>query len=226
MTDIGDSQYSPGAVKVDIGRANIIALVLAILIFGGLVWAGVYAAINNQDTRERIIGAVFAVFFAIPFLLVLRGARRVMKPSGLVFDARGIHYWQGTSTTMVAWEEIAAVGIGYEQPPSMPSLPASLEDAVKGYVQDKVKDALKVDGKRRIAVEIFPFLPERVDGYPALARFKRTYQAPAAGLPSVRWRMPLPPVYGVAHSITRGAQTFQPQRWLGWFARPWGTPVK
>jgi hypothetical protein len=223
VTDTVDSQLSPGAVKVDIGRANIIAIGLAIVLFMGLIAAGVYAAIYNEARIERFIGGGFAVLFAIPFVLVLANLRRVLTPSQVVFDGQGIHHWQGTSTTLLAWSEVAAVGIGYEIPPSFPKPPASLADAAAGFVGDKIKESLKMDGRRRVALEIFPVSPERVDGYPAMARFKRSYLAPAEGLPTVRWRIPLPPVYGVVGGITRGMQAHQPQRWLGDFARPWGT---
>jgi hypothetical protein len=215
------ARLSADSVKVDIGRASIIAIVMAVVVLGGLAAAGVYAALDTQDSKERVIGFGVAVLFATPLVLMLVVLPKLLQPRGLVFDADGVRYWRGSTWLLLAWHEVAAVGIGYEQPPDLPSLNLSLEDAVKGYVTDKLKDAMKIDGKRRIAVEIFPADPQAVQRHPILARYRREQQPPVAGLPSVRWRLPLPPVLGVARSVERGMQTFQQQRWLGWFARTW-----
>jgi hypothetical protein len=103
----------------------------------------------------------------------------------------------------------------------VPSLPLSVQDALKDYVADKIKDAVKLDNKRRVALEIFPVDPAAVERHTLLTRYRREQQPPATGLPGVRWRLVLPPVMGVARGVERGVRTFQAQRWLGWFARPW-----
>jgi hypothetical protein len=109
------------------------------------------------------------------------------------------------------------VGIGYEQPPSLPAL------TVEDYLKEKIADAVKLDGKRRFAVEIFPAHPGVVDRYPMMQKYRREQPAPFAGLPAVRWRLVIPPMAGAAHDIGAGVQAFQPKLWLGWFARPWGS---
>ena len=208
-------------MTVDIGRASVVAIVMAAVLLGGLAAGGVYAALDTQDMKVRVIGFSVAVLFATPLGVMLVVLPKLFQPRGLVFDSDGVRYWRGNTWLLLAWHEVAAVGIGYEQPPELPSLSLSLEDAVKGYVTDKLKDALKIDGKRRIAVEIFPTDPHAVQRHPILARYRREQQPPVAGLSPVRWRLPLPPVLGVARSVERGMRTFQQHRWLGWFARPW-----
>jgi hypothetical protein len=217
----GGAGLSADSVTVDIGRASILAIVMAVVVLGGLAAAGLYAALDTRDSTERAIGFGVAILFASPVVLMLAVLPKLRRPRGLAFDRDGVHYWQGSTSLLLAWHEVAAIGIGYEQPPELPSLSLSLEDAVKGYVADKLKDALKIDGKRRVAVEIFPADPQAVQRYPILARYRREQQPPAAGLSPVRWRLPLPPVLGVARGVERGMRSFQQQRWLGWFARPW-----
>jgi hypothetical protein len=52
-------------------------------------------------------------------LLLLVRLPSVLKPSGLAFDPAGIHYWRGTDRVLLVWAELAAVGIGYEEPPDV-----------------------------------------------------------------------------------------------------------
>jgi hypothetical protein len=209
------------SVRVDIGRASIVAVIVAVLLLGGLGVAGVYAAIDTTDAAVRVIGAVIGGLFLLLLLGFLLAIPRLVRRRGLEFDPSGVHFWYGDERVSLAWPEIAAIGIGYEQPPNVPSLPLTVQDAIKDYVADKLKDAVKLDGKRSIAAEIFPVDPSTMDRYPILARYRREQPPPAAGLPPVRWRLPLPPVVGVARGIERGVRTFQGPRWLGWFARPW-----
>jgi hypothetical protein len=212
---------STGSIKVDIGRASAVAVVMAVLVFAALGAGGVYAALDSAETGVRVIGYVIAGLSGLMLLAFVTAIPRLLKRRGLEFDGQGVHFWYGQERLVLPWPEVAAVGIGYEQPPGTPSLPLSVQDAIKDYVADKVKDAVKLDGKRSIAVEIFPADPAAAARHPILARYRREQPAPAAGLPGVRWRLPLPPVVGVARGVERGVRTFQEQRWLGWFARPW-----
>jgi hypothetical protein len=178
MTGSGPAE----SIKVDIGRASAVAVVMAVLVFAALGAGGLYAALDSAETGVRVIGYVIAGL------------------SGLL---------------------LLAFVTAIEQPPDLPSLPLSVQGAIRDYVGDKIKSAVKLDGKRSIAVEIFPVDPAAAARHAILTRYRREQPAPAAGLPPVRWRLPLPPVVGVARGVERGVRTFQEQRWLGWFARPW-----
>lgn len=208
-------------MKVDIGRAGIVAILAGLVLVTVMIAGFVYAAVDSDDAAVTIVGYCFAAIFGILWAMIVVRLPVLLQRRGLVFDERGVHYWHGESWSVLAWEDVAAVGIGYEQPPDLPKIPTSIEGAIKDVLEDRIKDVLKLDGKRRVAVEIFPVTLESMQGHTALARYRREYPAPLEGLPSVRWRIALPPVIGVARGIGRGVESFQPQRWLGWFARPW-----
>ena len=91
-----------------------------------------------------------------------------------------------------------------------------IEDAIS----DKLADAV-IDRRRRLAVEIFPIDPAAVAEQAILARYRREGPAPRPGLPQVRWRVPMAPFGRLAARLEEGVKTFQPARWIGWFARPW-----
>jgi hypothetical protein len=209
------------SIKVDIGRASAVAVVMAVLVFAALGAGGVYAAVDSQETGVRVIGYVIAGLCGLLLLAFVTAIPRLLKRRGLEFDGHGVHFWYGQERVLLPWSEVAAVGIGYEQPPDLPTLPLSVQGAVQDYLGGKIKEAVKLDGKRSVAVEIFPVDPAATTRHPILAGYRREQPAPAAGLPAQRWRLPLPPVVGVARGVERGVRTFQEQRWLGWFARPW-----
>jgi hypothetical protein len=210
-------------VKVDLKRASVITILIGAVLFALLAAGGVYAALDAPDRATRIVGFCVAGLFTLPLVMMAFALKRLLQPRGLHFDERGIHYWQGESSLLLPWDEVAAVGIGYEQPPNLPSIPSSIEDAVAGFVKEKIKEAVKLDDKRRFAVEIFPVDAAFADRYPLIARYRREQQPPAAGLPALRWRLLIPPLAGAARDIGRGVQTYRPQLWIGWFARPWGS---
>ncbi len=213
--------FSSTAVKVDIGRASIFAVILAVVLFALLTAGSVYAALDTQETMVTVVGFFFAAFFGLILLLSLLVLPKAFQPRGFVFDADGIHHWQGTMWTLIPWHQVAAVGIGYDQPPEVPSLPLSIEDAVKSFVVDKAKGAMRLDSKRRFGMEIFPVSPEVLSQYPVLARYRKELHAPAAGLAPLRWRFPLPPVLGTVAQVEKAAQAHGGQLWIGWYARPW-----
>jgi hypothetical protein len=111
---------------------------------------------------------------------------------------------------LLGWDEVAGVGIGYEQPPEIPTLRPGK------YLADKL-----LDQRRHIAAEVFPRDPQVVGRHPILLPYRREQDPPSAGLPAVRWRFPLPPMARLTAHVERGVETFQRERWLGWFARPW-----
>ncbi len=222
MTNVnGVPQLGAEAVKVNFGRASAFAAILTLVLLGLFVTGFVYAAVQATDTATAAIGSVFAALFSIPLLMVSVGLRSFFQPRGLAFDTQGVHYWHGNTWGLLPWQEIAAVGIGYEQPPKTPSVPTSVEGAVSDFVADKVKDAIKLDDKRKVALEIYPTNPQSGKHHPGLIRYWREYPAPIPGLAPARWRLPLPPVVVVAHGVSKGVKTFQPHLWIGWFTRPW-----
>jgi hypothetical protein len=212
---VDDGRLGAGAVKVDIGRGSRIVILIGVPLGALLSACSVYAALDARDRATAVIGYSFAAFFAVPVLISLAGLRRLLRPRGLAFDGRGVHYWEGGSWTLLGWEDIAAVGIGYEQPPEW--MPLRLGQRLG----NEMLDALKIERRRRIAVEIFPAHLGAIDRHPRLTRFRREQQAPDAKLSPVRWRFPLPPAPGLAARVGQGVEAFQPARWLGWFARPW-----
>jgi len=88
--------FSSAAIKVDIGRASIFAVVLAVVLFGLLTAGSVYAALDTQETMVTVIGLFFAAFFGLMLLMSLLVLPKAFQPRGFVFDADGIHHWQGT----------------------------------------------------------------------------------------------------------------------------------
>ncbi len=201
------------AVLVDIGRGSVRALALGLPLLATLSGLAFYATLG-ADTGTKIIGYFFALFFAAPVLIALSALPKLTANRGLAFDARGVRYWQGKSETLIKWQDIAAIGIGYEQPPELPAL--FIEDAIKSKILDQI-----VDKRRRLAVEIFPTSDAVMQGRPLLARYRFEQAPPAPGLAQVRWRLPLPPLSRLAADVAKGMETFQSSRWLGWFARPW-----
>jgi hypothetical protein len=216
----GYQRFTPGAVTVDIGRGNKFAAITGAVVFALLVAAAMYAAVTAEEITVLVVGIFFAVLFAIPTVILIVNYRFLTQPRGLVFDARGVHAWHGSHWTAIPWQEIAAVGIGYEEPPKKPEVHLSVQDAIGAKLGDAVKGALKVDDKRAIAVEIFPVYAQTLARYPALARYRREEVPPAPGLVTSRWRLPLPPAPGLTKPVEQGVRTFGPQRWLGWFERP------
>jgi hypothetical protein len=108
---------------------------------------------------------------------------------------------------MVRWDEISATAIGFESPPHIPSV------SIEGVVKDAILDSLIKD-RRRMALEIFPIDPAVMAAHGLLAEY-RVDDA------SVHWRIPLIQVPGVVKTAARAAQAFQPDRWRGYFQRPW-----
>jgi hypothetical protein len=216
------NRLEPDSIRVNLRGASVSSLVMSIFAFGALTAGCVYAAVDAQDTGTRVIGIVFAVLFSIPVWLVgLLLANGILQPNGIAFDSRGVHYWRGNSAGLVAWEDIAAVGVGYEQPPHLPNIPTSIDGAIKDFLADKIKDTVRLKDLRKVALEIYPRTEEISSQHPDLTRYWRPYPAQFEGLLPVRWRLPLPPLTGVARTVSRALRTYQPARSVGWFKRPW-----
>jgi hypothetical protein len=222
VTEFPSNPLEPAAVRVNLRAARVGSLVLTVLLCGGLTAAAIYGAVDADDTATRVIAIVIAVGFSIPlWMVVLLLANGVLAPSGIAFDSRGLHYWRGSASSFLSWPEVAGIGIGFETPPSTPSVATSVEDVIKGYLEDKIKDAVKLRDLRKVALEIYPVDTGLAERHPELSRYWREYPSQFPPLPSARWRLPLPPMTGVARTVTRAINTHQPQRSLGWFKRPW-----
>jgi hypothetical protein len=216
VTDLAiDTRFGSGAIKVDLGRGSAIAIAIGVPLLALTEFGFVYVVIDTDDTGTKIVGLVFAAIFGLLLLFVLMMLPHVWKPRGLAFNERGVHYWERDTSNFLGWESIAAIGIGYEQPPELPVI--SLED----FVGNKIKEGLKIDHKRALGVEIFPADPSVLDKQPLLVRYRREQEPPSPNLPAARWRIPLPPAPGLVAKVKQGVETHQPARWLGFFKRPW-----
>jgi hypothetical protein len=206
---------------INLGRSRALSLLLAVALLGLLVTGAVYVAVDpaTADAATRWIGVGFAVVFGIPWLLLLLALPRLLKPSRLVLDERGVSYRFGRESTLVEWTEIAAIGIAFELPPDVPSI--DLSGIATQLIMDEV---LKANNSRNVALEIFPASLESLDRHPVLAGFRKEHQPPRAGLSSVRWRMPMP-MLRTAKQISTAAQALAGPSWLGWFQRPWGGSI-
>jgi hypothetical protein len=213
--------FSPGAIRVNIGRPKGVAIVLILPLIAALSAACFYAAFTDPDRDVNWVGVGFGSAFALLLLAMVIRLPRVLKPHGLVFDVPGLHYWHGTTWGFLPWTQVAAVGVGYSEPPKVGS---SMRDAAVGRASDGIMKASRMDTKRRSAVEIFPAHPQLLELHPALASYRRDEAPPAAGLAPTRWRITLPLTIGAERAIVQGMTRFAPQRWLGVFCRPW-TPL-
>lgn len=214
MNDLARNALAPAPLRIDIRRGSIVAFLVGTPLLIALTAALVYSVIDANDRPTALIGTVFTVLSGGLLLFVLLAIPKALVPRGLVFDERGVRYWRGASWAFLPWESLTAIGIGYEQPPDLPTL--SLAD----YVREKMVNAT-IDPKRRIALEIFPVDPRFLEQQKLLLHFRKEGPPPAPGLSAARWRVPLPPFSGLAMKVGQAVQTFQPGRWIGWFARPW-----
>jgi hypothetical protein len=217
---VGGAPLQPDAVVLDLGRASRRSIVVAVVLLALLTAGGVYAAADTDDHATRVVGIVIATFFGGALWSALRVFRVMAQARTVAFDRSGVHYGQGGGWTTLPWDRLAAVGVGYELPPSQPNVATSVDAAISGFVLDKVTEATKID-RRSVALELYPRDPADVDRHRALARYRKEGAGPRPDLPPVRWRLLLPPVGSGVGTIERGVTTFAPHVWLGWFQRPW-----
>jgi hypothetical protein len=222
---MGYGQAAPPPVRVGLGRSNAVVTfcVLGFLLL--VVGTAAKGAVTSTGSA-RVLGAGIALVFAVPLVMMLRALPKFLGRRYVALDAIGLRIEHGKEQVVVPWSEVYAVGLGYEQAPAEKQrLPTSVDDlkgVVKDYTVDKVSEALHVSGKRRIVLEIMPARPDdAAQRYPKLKPYWKHQPPPFAGLPPQQWSFPLPPVVSIAHEIERGVRTFQPQRWLGWYPRPW-----
>jgi hypothetical protein len=234
LTSAAMTELTPVAgadpVKVGLGRSNI-SVTAALLVFLGLfVFFGTQGALTATDASSRVVSSIIAVAFAIPLIMLLRNLKVFLSPRYVIVDGNGVAIQSGKQTVMVPWPEVRAVGIAYEiadpEPTTIPHSVDGLKDQVKDYLADRAMEALQVSGQRRLVLEIYPAGPNLASGVPKLKPYWKALPPPVAGLPDMALRYPLPPVVSIAQQIAAGLGQRAPQRWLGWYPRPWNGAKK
>ena len=219
---------SAESIRVGLGRSNVV-LALGMLVFlGGFSLVALLTSVPDYPVGI-VLGAIFgvlAVYWAIKLPLFLR-------PRSFEFALDGFRFWHGGENIYVPWADVLAVGIGFEAKPEEKAklkVYASVEDAAKEKVaeilHERADEALQISGKRRLGLEIYPRSLEAFARYPRLKPYVKRLVPPEAYLPSDAWRLPLPPVMTIAQEAGRGARTFLPAGWLGWYAREWDEPAR
>lgn len=196
--------WDSDAVVVDLRPGRVRALWLTAGIFIGL--AGLFAAIgitNWHDPGVAAVAGVFLLLCLLPIRWTLRLRRAMSEPGGFAFGPSGLRYWEGAESGLLAWEEVAALGIGYEVAP------------MRGIVRRLLRD------KQRVAFEVFAVDPADLRRTPALQRYLVTQPAPWPEVAAEHLRVPLPPFARLPAKLTRAARGAAPQLWRGWFRRPW-----
>jgi hypothetical protein len=212
-------------VKVGLGRSNISVTVLLLGFLVAIVWFAGHGAWTSTDSSARFLGFAIAAGFAIPLVMLLRHLPRFVSPRYVIVDEAGLAIQHGKEKVLVPWQDVYAVGIGYEVAEEEATKIAhsfdDLKDEVSEYLSSKAMEALQVSPNRRLVLEIFPVQPDASVRFPRLKPYWKALPPPAAGLPEFAWRFPLPPVVSIARQIAVGLAQRVPQRWLGWFPRPW-----
>jgi hypothetical protein len=218
-----------GSIRVGLGRSNVVLVIGMILFLGTISFVSIRGSLRDPSAPLGFyIGGLFGL--VLLFLLVKIGP--LVRPRAYEFGPDGLRFWHGSDNVFIPWGDIIAIGVGYEaKPQEKPALkiPGSIEevvtDRVKDFLNDKAQEALQISGKRRIGIEVYPVTAELFGKYPRLRPYVTRLRPVEPSLPSDVWRLPLPPVMSIAQEAGRGAQTYAPARWLGWYARPWNEPT-
>lgn len=199
---------------------------LAVLAFlGWITWAGLHGAWTSTEKSAQILGYAIGGFFGVLLAVWLWRLPLFLSPRYVILDAVGLSIRHGKEQITVPWQELVAVGIGYEIAPEERAKltdylsPDAAKDRLKTVLTEQAEEALQVSGKRKLSLEIYPAYPEAVDRYPRLKPYWKPSQPPRQGLPPWQWHFPLPPVMSIARAIGMGAYTVRPERWLGWYPR-------
>lgn len=216
-----------GSIRVGLGRSNLTVVAAMILFLSGITAVSVYGSIKDPSAP---LGFYIGGLFGLVLVYFLVKVRVFLRPRAFEFAPDGFRFWHGDDSEYLPWNEVAAIGVGYEAKPGDPApalrVPGSVQDEIKDrvhrYATDQAMELLHVSDKRRLAMEIYPVAPELLDRHPRLKPYLKRLSPP--GSPSSQssaWRLPLPPVIAIAQQAGRGAETFAPTRWLGWYARRW-----
>lgn len=217
----GEPSFSPEAHRLDLGKTNLVALVVGFVLTGLLTWGCVSVVLDPAQGAARWVGLGFGVFFGALAVLFVVGFRRAVRPRGFVIDVTGIWFWDGPAWDCVPWEAVGRAGISFEQPPGVPSI--TVEDAVKDWAADKAMGALRMTNRRRTALEVTPADAAWADRFPRLAKYRKPDPQPVPGLPPVRWYVPVVAGYRSWDQLIAAGARCGGDRWAGFFQRPWGS---
>lgn len=194
------------AVLVRYGDRRHLAFVLAgVLVFGVLTALGVnaFATGDFDSAAGTVIGGAVTGFFALGLVFcvlaaVLFPVRRHRLP-GVAVDGAGIWWCHDGRTDLVAWPDIAGVGVSYLRAPAA-----------------AVAAGTSPGQRKNPALEVFP----RGPALPALRSWSVTEPPPVPALPADRLRFVLPAGrdrHDLQAAITRHA----PALWVGEYVREW-----
>jgi hypothetical protein len=223
MTRSGEA----AGIRVGLGRSNLTVVIAMIAFLGGISGVAIYGSIKDPSAP---LGFYLGGLFSLVLLYFLAKVPAFLKPRAFEFGPDGFRFWHGNDAEYIPWGEISAIGIGYQAKPADPRLalrvpgpPADeTKDRIQGYATERAQEILHVSDKRRIGLEIYPMAPDLFARHPRLKPYIKALAPPGSpASQSSGWRLPLPPVVAIAQEASRGAQTFAPTRWLGWYARQW-----
>ena len=216
-----------GSIRVGLGRSNVVVVLAVAAFLAGITVAGIAGSVKNPDAP---LGFVIGGLFGLVLVYFLVKIGPLLRPRAYEFGRDGLRFWHGKENVYLPWSQIAAIGVGYEaKPEDKPEItvPTSVEDAVKervqGYLKDQAMEVLHVSDKRRLGLEVYPVDAALFDRQPRIKPYVKQLTPPGApkSTPQGAWRLPLPPVIGIAQEVGRGVQTYAPRQWLGWYARRW-----
>lgn len=213
--------FSPEAHRLDVGRTNLIAIIVGLVLTVPLTWGCLTVVLDPSAGAARWIGGFFALLFgglSALFLVAMRGA---VRSRGIVVDESGIWFWHGKTWDRLAWDRIGRAGVSFELPPGAPAV--TLEGKAQEWATDAVMGALRMTKKRRTALEIEPVTPDGFDAVPRLLPYRRRDKKPTPGLPADRWYVPVVPGYHSWKGLMRAGERFGGEVWAGFFQRPWGS---
>jgi hypothetical protein len=200
---------APDAVWSRFGdKRHLVVVFIGVLVFGGLTALGVNA-FGGFEGVEKVIGGIITGMFAAGLLFcalaaVLFPFRRHRLP-GVAVDAAGVWWYRERRATLVAWGEIAGVGVGYLQAPAA----AVVGGASPGQ-------------RKNFALEVFLRAPDLPEGS-TLRTWSVAEPAPTPGLPDGRLRFVVP-TGGDRHDLHAAVERHAPGLWVGEYEREW-TPL-
>lgn len=198
---------APDAVQVRYGdRRHLVFVLVGVLVFGGLTALGVTAFPGFDGVAGKVIGGVVTGFFALGLVFcvvaaVLLPFRRHRLP-GVAVDAAGVWWFRDRRVDLVAWPDVAGVGVSYLQAPGVAVAAGSSPGQRKNH-----------------ALEVFL----RDPAGPALQAWSVTEPSPVPALPADRLRFVLPAGRD-RHDLQAAVTRHAPALWVGEYVREW-TPL-
>lgn len=118
-----------GQVRVGLGRSNGVIALAVLGFLGWIVWAGARGGWHAGESSLRYLGFGVAAVFVIPLLMMLWALPAFLSPRYVLFDAHGVRIRHGRREAVVAWADLAGVGIAYQRAAEeRTKLPASVDE--------------------------------------------------------------------------------------------------